>query len=299
MKVLDLFCGAGGFSAGCESAGYEILAGVDSNEDAVASYDANFGDRGVCADLGDVEAALSSVDGLDDVDVVVGGPPCQGWSRSGAGGSDDARRKLLWSFVEAVELVRPRSVVMENVAALREDYEDTFERLVSRFEAAGYTITAEVLDFREWGVPQARSRLIIVGTRGGGGVDLSPPSGGLVTVEDALDGLPVAGSGGVADHVPSAHSESVVRKYHDTESGGYVHGHRHQRRLVWGEPSGTVTASNADFHPELPRYLTIREQARLQTFSDDHIFEGSKASRQRQVGNAVPPRVAEVLARRL
>jgi len=137
-------------------------------------------------------------------------------------------------------------------------------------------------------VPQDRERLIIVG--GADGVpEIRAEDECSKTVADVLDGT-------IPDDAPNhklpSHGEGVREKYRNTPPGESVYGHYHQYRLQWNEPAHTVTASNRDFHPSEPRSLTIREQARLQTFPDDFQFYGPKHKQQRQVGNAIPVRLA-------
>lgn len=115
------------------------------------------------------------------------------------------------------------------------------------------------------------------------------------TVRDALEDIP----GDAPNHQKGNHSERVQRKHQETTPGASVHGHQHQFRLQYDEPANTVTASNYDYHPEEPRGLTIREQARLQTFPDYYEFIGTKTNQQRQLGNAVPPRLGEAIAEEL
>lgn len=172
LKVLDLFCGAGGISEGFQQAGYDIVAGVDFKEDAVKTFRENHDGKGIEADLSEVspEEIESELD--DDVNVVVGGPPCQGFSIANRNDTDDDERNTLVDvFLDYVEYFSPKAVMMENVPAFkRKDYPknccDSYgEHVLDRLEKIGYSADLEVLNAAKYGVPQKRKRAIVQATK--------------------------------------------------------------------------------------------------------------------------------------
>ena len=172
-KCVDLFCGAGGFSLGFQRAGFDILAAVDRNESALKTYRHNFeGVHAVSAEIREFDVEMlsnRSVSGVDDIDVVVGGPPCKGFSTAGRMDPDDPRNELVVEYVEAVEQLDPEIVVLENVTGFLnlEDgkYADQLETTLSK---KGYIVEEpDVLTAADYGVPQLRKRVILVATKGG------------------------------------------------------------------------------------------------------------------------------------
>jgi len=200
--AIDLFSGAGGLSQGLEAAGYQVVLGVDTDEWALETHAHNFAGLSLALDLGDEEirTGLSRLfDGLE-VDLVAGGPPCQPFSRAGRskirslvedGVRDavDGRKELWQGFIEVVEQVKPRAVLLENVPdmALGDDMV-VLRRLIGRLESAGYEVDARIVDTWEYGVPQHRQRLILIGVREG---EFNwPEPTDRVTVREAIGDLP-------------------------------------------------------------------------------------------------------------
>jgi DNA (cytosine-5)-methyltransferase 1 len=168
--VLDLFCGAGGLSYGFESAGYNIVAGIDKEEDFIRSFGEVHDDaRAIVADLSSKSASeLLESRGIDkNIDIILGGPPCQGFSTVGDREEEDERNKLITEFAHALEDLNPSAFVMENVTGLRsmenEDGNLVIEELKKLFQRYGYEIKFKVLKATDYGVPQKRKRLFIVG----------------------------------------------------------------------------------------------------------------------------------------
>lgn len=292
LSVIDLFCGGGGFSQGFAEAEYDIVAGIDIDDDALTTFNENHDGTAINADLYDANPhRVTKNYGIDrgEIDVVIGGPPCQGFSAAGKN-EDDERNDLVREYFEWVEYLEPSYWLLENVPGLlNHDNGKLIDWIIGRAEYLDYTVDYDVHNADEYGIPQDRERLIIVG--GKNGVPEIAPNADerYQTVADVLgDGVPDDAS----NHERANHSDRVVEKYCNTDPGESVHGHYHQYRLEWDEPAHTVTASNRDWHPEEPRALTIREQARLQTFPDDYEFSGPKHKQQKQVGNAIPVRLA-------
>jgi DNA (cytosine-5)-methyltransferase 1 len=168
--VLDLFCGAGGLTLGCLQAGYDVVAGVDADETAIETYNKNFTHDGILCDLAEVdpeEFADEHDIHPDDVDVVGGGPPCQGYSTANLQrDEDDPRNNLVFRFARYVDYYQPRAFVMENVTGIESiDDGETVELLYEDFEASGYDVDHTTLNAADYGVPQKRRRVFFVGTR--------------------------------------------------------------------------------------------------------------------------------------
>ncbi len=335
MKILDLFSGAGGLSLGFEMAGFEVSCAVDSWADALTTLANNSPKTRVelidLADLGEVSKLCNS---LGKIDVVVGGPPCQGFSIAGKRDPDDPRNKLYLGFVETIRLLSPKAFVMENVPTISAPSNKLlFDEIVSDFEALGYIVVSKVLLASEYGVPQNRRRMFIVGVREGAEFDFPASIPGLVTAEQAIGDLPEnslpdgvehingvssefqrwarASSNLVYNHQTTTHSEKTIEVIGLVPDGGNFKslppeflGIRNVNiawtRLDSRKPSFTIdTGHRHHFHYRFNRVPTARESARLQSFPDHYIFFGSKTSQLRQIGNAVPPLLALELAKSL
>lgn len=170
QTVLDLFCGAGGFTLGCQQAGYDVIAGVDYDDQAIKTYNANFDHEGIQCNLAKVDpevfAEMFDIN-PDDVDVIVGGPPCQGFSESNLSrDEDDPRNNLVFRFARYVKYYRPNSFVMENVVGIDTlDDGETIELLYEDFQQSGYEVDHKIVNAANYGVPQKRRRLFFVGVR--------------------------------------------------------------------------------------------------------------------------------------
>ena len=320
ITVLDLFCGGGGLSEGFLQAGYDVVAGVDANEDFLATYEANHEDAlAIQADLSEVDPEsffeTHPID-PDAIDVIIGGPPCKGFSIAGHRDPDDERNYLVGNFIDFVEFVQPEAFVMENVPGIKSmEGGDTLRSILEGFERAGYEKPAyETLNAADYGVPQKRRRVIFQGRRDGSvptyperthgpskqatltGRQLEP----YVTVEDALLEKDVAE---LPNHEKTNHSAEMVERIGDVEPGDSLYESYGDswRRLRRDEPSITIKENhNAPFvHPEEDRVGTVRECAVLQTFPDDYVFQGPKSTQLKVVGNAVPPKLAKAVAEAL
>ena len=304
MKILSLFSGAGGLDLGFIRAGHEVLWANDVDADCVESYRRNIGEHIVHADICDIDTSI-----LPDADVVVGGFPCQGFSRANLRRSEsDSRNALYLQFLRVVRAKKPKYFLAENVRGLRSmSGGRVLKMIVEDFADAGYSVKDDLFNLADFGVPQSRWRVIIIGTRS----DL-PSSGepnfptpthagrgelmGLrpwITIAEGLAGVPepTEPGHGLLNHICS--------KYKVTNRDFTGH-----RRTDPGKPSPTILARGngkggvcAIQHPKNHRRLSVRESAMVQTFPDSFEFFGGTNSMYRQVGNAVPPLFAEVLAR--
>ncbi|WP_448983002.1 DNA cytosine methyltransferase [Olsenella uli] len=339
MRAVSLFSGAGGMDLGFEEAGYEILAAFDNQPTMVDTYNANLGGARVL-DLAtcDFHALASEfANGDCSPDIIIGGPPCQGFTSAGSHFWDDPRNKLVQNYADALKQFSPRWFVMENVEGILTTAkgEYVFEA-VKRMVELGYSVYIQKVYMQEYSIPQRRKRVIIVGNREGKLYDFpkptSPASGQIyrsssVTLRDAIGDLQDATDDKI-DHSPKEETgiklkriqalkqgqsmkdlpedlqhESFKRRSHrrvmdgtpSERRGGAPSG---LKRLVYDEPSLTITsAAPSEFvHPECDRMLTIRECARIQTFPDSFAFCGKRSERILQIGNAVPPAFAKLLA---
>lgn len=170
MKAISLFSGAGGMDVGFKNAGFNVIAANEMDKHACDTFRANHPECNLIE--GDIDSCGEEFIGLKGIDVVFGGPPCQGFSVAGKMDPDDPRSKLIFSFCNVVEKVKPKTFVMENVKALGSlsKFEDVRTELLSRFQKAGYVVTIHILNSKDFGVPQARQRVFFIGVKN----DLKP-----------------------------------------------------------------------------------------------------------------------------
>jgi DNA (cytosine-5)-methyltransferase 1 len=322
---IDLFSGAGGLSVGFRDAGIKTALAVDNWQDALSTFALNHPEsQATLFDLGsgNLSPLLKS---LPKVDCVFGGPPCQGFSIAGKRDPNDERNRLYLGFYKVVEHLKPAIFVMENVPNLISmDKGRIFEAIKRDFEELGYEIKYKVLLASDFGVPQNRRRLIMVGTSDGITFEFpQPTSSPPITASQAIGDLPEQSieegeeypqdaqnayqremrlhSTGLYNHQTTSHAEKTVSIIALVPDGGNYKDLppelRNTRRvnIAWtrfssSKPSATIdTGHRHHFHYSFNRVPTVRESARLQSFPDDFIFLGSKTSQYKQVGNAVPP----------
>lgn len=301
MRIISLFSGAGGLDLGLIRAGNEIVWANDIDASAVETYRRNIGDHIVCKDIKDV-----SMDEIPDTaDVVVGGFPCQGFSQANLLREvGDARNALYLFFRKVVAAKKPRYFIAENVKGILSlGGGEVISRIVSDFEAVGYRVEYRLVDVAEYGVPQHRRRVIIVGQRTDVADEMlfrfPEPSCGkglkpFVSIREALEAFPDPDApNDVPNHVYSAYRVA----FRDFT------GHRPTDPdkpcptiLARGNGGGGVCAIP---HYNGRRRLTVRESAAIQTFPNDFVFCGRMNACYRQIGNAVPVRFAELLGREL
>lgn len=316
LNYVDLFAGAGGMSLGFQQAGFKNVFSLEYNKDIAETYKYNFPEnKMIIKDI--VEFSKPEILNLmkdTKIDVVVGGPPCQGFSIAGHIGRkflDDDRNRLFKEFVRVVSILNPKIFVMENVARMEiHNKGKTINEIVAEFEKLGYKVQHKVLQTADYGIPQRRSRIIIVGTKG---VQFRypKPKNKLRTIKDAIGDLPLLKSGGksnVPNHNAMNHTAQMLQKMSFIEDGGDRESIPLKLRPKSGdarkyikyssnEPSPTVTGDMRKiFHYNQNRALTQRELARIQTFPDDFIFLGTSIKIQQEIGNAVPPKLAYEIA---
>lgn len=194
-RVLDLFCGAGGLSLGFKLAGYKIIGGVDFQPDAIKTHEKNFDKSiSICGDIREIsDAKVNELFG-NKVDVIIGGPPCQGFSAGNRQQiEDDPRNKLFFEFIRFVKILNPKAIVIENVRQiLTKDNGFAKNKIFEILEESGYNVDVRVLTASDYGVPQNRNRAVFIGIRkdvGNINYDLIKKENRLVTVEEAIGDL--------------------------------------------------------------------------------------------------------------
>lgn len=318
LKYIDLFSGAGGFSLGFDNKGFQNVFSVDIDPSFCKTYHHNFTRHNLIQkDICKVtDSELKYLKEYNEIDVVIGGPPCQGFSIAGNIGRkfiEDPRNRLFKEFVRVVKVVEPTYFVMENVARLyNHNKGNTRKEIIKDFENIGYKVECKILNSADYGVPQVRKRVIFIGTRNSQKI-LFPKKeiDKYVTVKEALSFYPKLESGQeskIPNHIAMSHSEQMLHKMSFVSDGGDRNEIPEQIRPKSGDvrkyikyssnkPSVTVTGDMRKiFHYEQNRALTVRELAKLQSFPDDFVFKGTKISQQQQVGNSVPPKMAEAIA---
>ena len=162
INVVSLFSGGGGLDLGFIAEGYNIIWAIDNNKNAAETYRANIGDHILCADINQI-----NISKIPHADVVIGGPPCQSFSLAGNRNVEDERGQLVWKYIHIIELVKPKAFVFENVTGLlsakNSQGEKIIELLKIAFKEIGYTIEQQVMNAADYGIPQRRKRVIIVG----------------------------------------------------------------------------------------------------------------------------------------
>lgn len=334
--VLDLFCGCGGMSLGFEKAGYHVLLGIDIWKDALETYKYNHKQsKTLCADMASLNPnQVEELLGTKTVDVIIGGPPCQGFSIAGKRIVDDERNKLYKGFVRMVEHFKPKAFVMENVPNILSIGGGAVkEAILNDFKELGYQVVVQVMLASNYGVPQNRRRAIFVGLQDGRFNFDIPMTEHKVTTEEALSDLPEGSlaegedyptlplsdyqkkerqhSKGVFNHEITIHNEQTQRIIAMVPDGGNykdlpkeLQGTR-KVHIAWTRlnsrcPSITIdTGHRHHFHYKWNRVPTVRESARIQSFPDDFVFRCSRTSQYKQVGNAVPPLMAKAIAKQL
>ena len=326
FEMIDLFAGAGGMTLGFHREGFRSIFAVENDSAAAKTYAGNFDSYVYPGDIRDV-------DRFPRADIIIGGPPCQGFSPLGRDRDDASRSEMneLWrQYLKAVLQTRPKVFVVENVPEfLKSEQYETFRKTLRRSQTLKqYEVVEGVLNAANYGVPQRRRRGIVIASRIGTPILPAPTHGPespsarpYATVRDAIGDLPLEPSGNDL-HVGRNPRPKSIERYMAVPEGGNRFDLARARwdllpncwrnkptgttdvfgRLWWDRPALTIRTEF--FKPEKGRYLhpvahrpiTHREAARLQTFPDDFLFEGSTIEIARQIGNAVPPLLAQAVA---
>lgn len=326
MKVIELFAGAGGLALGLEKAGFDSLGLIEFDKSAAETLKKNRPNWRVIHD--DV-ANISPLDLEEyfnlkkgELDLLSGGAPCQSFSYAGKRlGLDDTRGTLFYHYAVFLQKLQPKMFLFENVRGLvSHDKGKTYETILAVFEQAGYKVQAQVLNAWDYGVAQKRERLIMVGTRRDLAERLSfdypEPHDYKPVLRDILLDCPPSEGSSYSDHKKALFElvppggywrdipEELAKAYMKStwEMGGGRTGIL--RRLSLDEPSLTVLTSPSQkqterCHPLEARPFTVRENARVQSFPDDWVFVGSVGNQYKQVGNAVPVKLAYEVGRKI
>lgn len=337
LRTVSLFTGAGGLDTGFDNMGYEIIKANEFDKNAAQTYTINHPETKMI--IGDITKHLSDLYNTKDVDVVIGGPPCQGFSVAGKMDENDPRNKMVWEYLKVVDKLKPKAFVIENVKALYslKKWSPIREKIITDASKMGYTCVPILLTATDFDVPQKRQRVFFIGVKdkyisedelrvafdqvketassvrnillavGKAGTDKNPinsvakitfasnpilrksPYSGMlfngagrpINLDEYSNTLPASMGGNktpiIDDEALYDNKENFVVGYH--------------RKIVKGEKATFKEA------PKRLRRLTIKEAAAIQTFPTDYKFAGPMSSQYKQIGNAVPVKLAEAVAK--
>ena len=327
---IDLFSGAGGLLRGFMNQGYRALFSVEVWNPAILTHKLNYPDISLWEE--DIRYIVDSRLNpfVNKVDVIIGGPPCQGFSTIGKRLIKDPRNELVFEFIRFIKVIKPKAFLMENLRGLlSSDKGNTKNAIEHEFEALGYSTVSKVLCAANYGVPQKRYRLFFLGVRNDLGINPTFPeptiteSKDYITVGESIMDL-VGKENIIPNHIPLQHNPIVRERisyipegqgipkeglppnvrngsrsdYRDRTIKNFSHVYKRLSRYL---PATTMVPGHNAFplHPTENRSLTVREAARIQTFPDDVVFCGSRQNQCIQVGNAVPVKLAEIIATHL
>lgn len=331
MKIIDLFCGIGGLSLGFEQAGFEVVSAIDMWSDAVRTYNHNRKEK--VANVMTVEdynnTMLPEIINDYHISGIIGGPPCQGFSTVGRRNIDDPRNKMYLEFYKSVKIANPDFFVIENVKGMLTLNKGAFVKdLLERFgtNGLGYTISYQLVNAADYGIPQNRYRVFYVGIKNKK-FEFPEPFSYKLSAKDGISDLLNSdnthyGSEPQNDYQRimrgeqlhpfnqdyTNHTEQTVKIISMIPDGGNI---RDLPREYWEirkynkafermssiRPSNTIDTGHRNyFHYAEPRIPTLRESARLQSFPDNFEVLGTRGSQYKQVGNAVPPMLAKIIA---
>lgn len=293
FRVIDLFSGCGGLSLGLKNAGFNVVAGFDNWELAINIYRRNFAHQSFVVDIGNLEgfAAFQEF----NPDIIAGGPPCQDFSSAGKRDESLGRGDLTTSFAQIVAAVKPQFFILENVDRFVKS--PKYEEAKRIFKSANYGLSEKILNASFCGVPQSRKRFFWIGELNGETKKLEP------YLEANLSAEPMT----IRQYFRNIGKDLDIEHY-------YRHPRSYKRRGVFSidEPSPTIRGVNRPIpktykpHPgdlaaisPAIRPLTTLERSYLQTFPKNFVFEGSKTDIEQMIGNAVPVKLAEYVARTL
>jgi DNA (cytosine-5)-methyltransferase 1 len=323
LTALSLFSGGGGLDLGFSAAGFKISFSTDIDTYSCQTLSINSGKKpfyehkhSLAENIRDLSAEqMVSESSLNnsEIDLVLGGPPCQAFSVFGRRkGLEDPRGNLVWEYLRIIKEIRPRAFVFENVAGLKSIHGgNLYKEIANELSLGGiYTVSAHNYQVADYGIPQFRDRIFFIGSRDGITVPPMQPTHGenslfekpYRTVKEALRFLPEPGKNSVlANHIGRDHSDRIIERYSNLKFGerdpktriNRLHPERPSFTIIVGSDAG---GGKGHVHPYSPREVTPRESARMQTFPDWWVFYGTGRHVIRQVGNAVPPLFAAILA---
>lgn len=299
--VISTFAGAGGSSLGYSMAGFRELLAVEWDDNAVETFRLNF--PGVPVYHGDIAKLsveeclrLAGLTGPEQLDVLDGSPPCQGFSTAGKRNMDDDRNQLFREYVRLLRGLRPKVFVMENVSGMvKGKMKLIFADILRELKASGYKVSARLLNAMYFNVPQSRERLIFIGVREDVGKVPSHPKAESkpVTVREAWDGLSVDASSLQLTPLYAAY-------WHQTKPGETLGKLGATKRLAIDRPGNTIVKSEGNgglYHPTECRMLAVEEFKRIASYPDAFSFTGARREWQERIGNSVPPLFMRSIAR--
>lgn len=310
-KFIDLFSGAGGLSCGLVMAGFTPVASVEIMPEAVETYKYNFvnkkgfNEKVETRDIRNekVKEELYKAIGNEHIDLIVGGFPCQGFSMAGNRVVSDPRNSLYLEMLEIVKKVKPDYVVMENVEGLRSMLDGKVEtQIINDYKEIGYDINVTTLNAADYGVAQQRKRVIFIGNRIGNSNYHPKPlyePNNYKTLGSAIYKFMNINEDKNINHIFTRHTEEMKKRLGNVQEGESLFKNYSDswKKSPWDKPSCTIKENHGavNIHPKLPRVLTPREIAAIQSFPDDFIFKGAKKWQLVQIGNAVPPLLGKAI----
>ncbi len=330
-EIIDLFCGCGGLSRGFEIAGFKTVLAIDMWNDAIKTYNHNHNEKvGMCKDIRDLDNDfLKKFAKEHNIVGIIGGPPCQGYSTVGKRDINDERNYLYLEYCRVVENIQPEFFLLENVKGLLTLNDGLFkEDIINRFGALGYIVTYKILNASDYGVPQNRQRVFFVGIKNKA-YKFPTEKERKISTEEAIGDLESCidkyltqpetdyqkmmrnNAKKLMNNELTTHSEQTTEIIKLVPDGGKIGDldkkyweirkyNKAFQRMNSKLPSNTIDTGHRNyFHYKENRIPTVRESARIQSFTDDFEFLGSKTSQYKQVGNAVPPLLAYELAKEI
>ena len=324
MKLISLFSGAGGLDLGFEKAGYEIVIANEFDKGIWATYEKNHKAKLIKGDIRNIQES----DFPDNIDGIIGGPPCQSWSEAGAlRGINDARGKLFFDYIRILKSKQPKFFLAENVSGMLSNrHSEAVKNIISQFEECGYNVYLNLVNAADYGVPQDRKRVFYIGFRQDLNVDFhfpeqtTPYKHQKTTLKQAIGDLANSAIPALAKNKTNGILPILNHEYF---TGAYSTIFMSRNRVRgWDEQGFTVQASGrqCQLHPQAPkmlfieknkrifvpgkehlyRRLTVRECARLQGFPDDFEFIYTDVDYgYKMIGNAVPVELAYIIANRI
>ena len=325
-KIISLFAGCGGLDLGFKQAGYEIPIANEYDKSIFETFEKNFPKTKL---IKKSIAKLEINELPKNIDGIVGGPPCQSWSEAGKQlGIKDDRGKLFHEYIRILKGVKPKFFLAENVSGiLHKKHHEAFTNILNKFSELGYDVKYQLLDAVDFGVPQNRKRVIIIGFKKSLKTKFHFPSNNLFKKQkNLLDAI-----GDINFAIPAKKdnkTNGILTKTNQIQNNEYMTGAfssiymSRNRVRGWQEPSFTIQAGgrHAPIHPDAPkmikvgkdemkfdeknikkyRRLSVRECARIQTFPDSfNFYYNSIADGYKMIGNAVPVKFANVLAKKI
>ena len=310
MECIDLFSGCGGFSKGAEAAGVKVLCGIDVWQTAVDTYNANFDHDGICADLTKTtpEEIAEKIQ-RTHVDLIIGGPPCQGYSMAGKRDPNDPRAVLFEEYMKFVVFFDPSYIIIENVPGIltMKDKEGGLvkDTILKRLDALGYAVKYEKLYAPDYGVPQKRRRVFFFGAKKELEKHMVFPPAKLLDSDHYVPVKDILFDRADVD-AKYFHSQRMIDGFAKRREANKKNGKGFGAQILDpDQPSYTLFARYyKDGSDALVRYsdteirkLTEREAARIQSFPDDFLFKGSLCDIYKQIGNAVPVLLGKAVAK--